>query len=188
MASNTTKKRVSKDDWLKAALELLASSGVEGIKIDVLSLQLGVAKTGFYWHFKNRQELLTEILNYWEAEYTDTVSNNPLLQAMAPQERLQALSEAVIDFNLTKYDLAIAQWAQLDPEAKLLLQHSYKVRLSYVRKAFREIGFKGDELEMRTQLFVCYTSNEQDMFGASNTARDRRMRKLRVQLLCSPVK
>ena len=185
MNSTTRKKRVSKDDWLKAALDTLASKGIDRIKIDVLARQLGIAKTGFYWHFKNRDDLLKEILTYWEREYTKTLIGNPLLEAMAPDERLHAISEAVSDYDLTKYDLAIKNWAQVDSSARKLLENTYQLRFKYIGKAFRELGFKGDELEMRTRLFFCYQTNESDMFGRKITARDRRIRKLRIELLCA---
>jgi AcrR family transcriptional regulator len=69
MSKTPGRRRVSRDDWLQRGLEVLRESGVEVevevVKIDHLARSLGVAKTGFYWHFENRAELLESMLEYW---------------------------------------------------------------------------------------------------------------------------
>lgn len=177
------RKRVSRDDWLKAGLELLTERGVDAVKIDHLAWRVGVAKTGFYWHFENRRALLDAMLEFWEREYTMVVARSPAITGLPPAERLQAINRMVDDNWLTEYDLAIAHWALDDEHADKILKKAYKLRLDVVRQAFRELGFSGDELEMRTRLFACYVSNAPQMFGAKLTARDKRMRKLRNNLL-----
>jgi AcrR family transcriptional regulator len=177
------KARVSRDDWLKAALEVLAETGVEAVKIDYLARRVGVAKTGFYWHFKNRRALLDAMLEFWEREYTTVVTENPEVAAMPPAQRLQRINEVVDENWLAEYELAITHWAQHDQAAARVLGHSYKLRMGFVGQALRELGFSGDELEMRTRLFVCYVSNAPQIFGASLTARDKRIRKLRNRLM-----
>ena len=123
------------------------------------------------------------MLEFWEREYTEIIANNPIIRALPPGERLQAVNEIVDDNRLTEFDLAIALWARHDEVAARALRDSYKVRLDFVRAAFREIGFTGDDLEMRTRLFACYVSNAPQMFGEKLTARDKRMRRLRNRLL-----
>ncbi len=177
------RKRVSRDDWLKAGLELLSERGVEAVKIDHLARRVGVAKTGFYWHFENRRALLDAMLNFWEREYTTVVTKNPEVTGLPAAERLQAINEMVDRNRLTEYDLAIAHWAQQDEAAARILQETYRLRMALLRQAFRELGFEGDELEMRTRLFVCYVSSAPQMFGEKLTARDRRIRKLRNRLM-----
>jgi hypothetical protein len=56
-------------------------------------------------------------------------------------------------------------------------------RLGVARKAFAELGFRGNDLEMRTRLFVCYVSNEASMFGLCWSTKDRKIRELRTRLL-----
>ena len=181
--SISARRRVSRDDWLKAALEILSDKGVEAVKIDHLARRVGVAKTGFYWHFENRRALLDAMLEFWEREYTEVLTRNPVVRNLPPAERLQVVSEVVEDEYLPQYNLAIDLWARDDEAAARIRDDSLKQRLNFVREAFRELGFAGDELEMRTRMFVCYVSNAQSMFGVKLTARDKRMRKLRNRLL-----
>jgi AcrR family transcriptional regulator len=52
-------------DWLKQALEILDNEGIHKVKVEYLARQLGVTKGSFYWHFKNHETLIREMLNYW---------------------------------------------------------------------------------------------------------------------------
>ncbi|MEP5765950.1 MAG: TetR/AcrR family transcriptional regulator [Halieaceae bacterium] len=177
------KSRVSRDAWLQAGLDVLVTQGMEAVKIDHLARSLGVAKTGFYWHFKNRSALLDAMLDFWEREYTEVISGNQQIASLPPAARLEAISEMVDANRLTEYDLAIAHWARYDEEAARVLDEAYSVRMEFVSRAFRELGFRGEELEMRTRLFVCYHSNAAQMFGEKVTARDKRIRVLRNRLM-----
>ena len=47
-------------------------------------------------------------------------------------------------------------WARNDSQASEALKIVVAMRLDYVREIFSELGITGDELEMRTKLFVCY--------------------------------
>lgn len=58
--------RLSAEDWLDEALRVLAEQGVQAIAVERLAKTLGVTKGSFYWHFKNRKELLKAVLVFWE--------------------------------------------------------------------------------------------------------------------------
>lgn len=174
---------MSRDDWLFCGLEVLRDSGVRSVKIDHLAHSLGVAKTGFYWHFKNRAELLKAMLAYWEREYTGVLVDNSLLATQPAKERLLTISQNIADYRLNEFDPAISAWARHDADVAALLEHTYAVRMVSIKAAFRELGFRGDELEMRTRLFVCYHLNEDAMFGPQIDSKAKRLRRLRVRLL-----
>ena len=86
-------------------------------------------------------------------------------------------------YNLSRYELAIRDWAKHDPEAQSAVVHVNKVRLDFARSIFSEMGFKGDELEMRTMLFVCYESLEKPMFFHAPASKLIKLQKLRLKLL-----
>ncbi|MHC4802550.1 MAG: TetR/AcrR family transcriptional regulator, partial [Planctomycetota bacterium] len=151
------------------------------VRVERLARDLGVAKSGFYWHFRDRDDLLRGLLRYWAHEFTDVVREDPRIRAERPLERLRGIMEMVVDHDLTRYDLAMRSWAARDPRAARAFRRVYKTRLDFVGAAFAELGFKGDELEMRTRLFVCHQSWEKIAFGGSKQARRRFMdRRLRL--------
>ena len=182
--SKTNKiKRVSKDQWLIKALDTLESSGVEAVKIERLAKGLGISRSGFYWHFKNRQDLLEHLLDYWVRRYTGVVTDNPDVVKLDPKKRLLTTMEMIRDKQLTKYDLAMNSWAKLDPQVHKVVKKVVKMRLDYLRVIFAELGFEGDELEMRTRLFVCYHSWEDTMFPDLSNQKHSKLLKLRHKYL-----
>jgi AcrR family transcriptional regulator len=174
--------RRSKADWFRAALAALAKEGVQGVRVERLARDLGVAKSGFYWHFRDRADLLRGLLRYWAQEYTEIVSGDSQIRATHPVERIRRVMEMIVDRDLSRYDLAMRLWAAHDPMAMRAFRRVYRTRLGFLRDAFAELGFEGDELEMRTRLFVCYHSWEQISFRDSKKAcrrfMDRRLRLL----------
>ena len=40
----------------------LARHGIESVRVEVLARDLGVSKGSFYWHFRDRSELLEKLL------------------------------------------------------------------------------------------------------------------------------
>ena len=92
-------KRLSKSDWLGAALELLSISGVESVKIVPLAKRLGVTSGSFYWHFSNRPELYKALLDYWEREMTDKAIEAARNFQGPPEERIWNLMEQVMDLK-----------------------------------------------------------------------------------------
>ena len=176
-------KRVSKDQWLTKALDTLESSGVEAVKIERLAKGFGISRSGFYWHFKNRRDLLDHLLDYWVSKYTDVVTDNPDLLRLDPKKRLLNTMEMIRDKKLAKYDLAMTLWARLDPQVNRVVKKVVKMRLDYLRGIFAELGFEGDELEMRTRLFVCYHSWEDTIFPDLSNQKHSKLLKLRYKYL-----
>ncbi len=176
-------KRVSKDEWLNCALEALENSGVDGVRIDALARQLGVARSGFYWHFKDRQDLLAHMLEYWTQEYTKVVTENKDFAGGTPVQRLENVMRTIRDYDLGRFEAAIFVWSQSDPIARKALDVTHKQRMDFIGNIFSEIGFEGDELDMRVQLFVGYMAWEYSIFYAQSKTKQNRLLKLRLRLL-----
>ena len=65
--------KLSPSDWLAAALDMLYEKGIEKVKVEPLAIYLGVTKGSFYWHFKNLDALLTQMIDYWEAQQNEII-------------------------------------------------------------------------------------------------------------------
>ena len=78
------KGRVSKAQWLEMALTVFRNDGEPGIRVELLARRLGISKAGFYWHFKDREDLLNQLLDYWVHEYTEIVTGNSILAEIPP--------------------------------------------------------------------------------------------------------
>ncbi len=146
-------------------MELFAKEGEKGVQVEKLARQVGVAKAGFYWHFRDRADLLEHMLKYWAHEFTGVVTENPEILDLPPAQRLLSIMQMVDKFGLTRYDVHFRAWAINNPTAARGVREVFKARLDTVRELFAELGFEGEDLEVRAHLFVCYGSNEGDMFA-----------------------
>ncbi len=125
------------------------------------------------------------LLDYCFHEYTKVVTSNPLLLVGDPKVRLERTMKMIQEHDLAKYDLAFRSWAKYDDTVREAVQRVTKARLDFVRQIFNEMGFGGDELEMRTMLFVCYHTWESATFNDMSPRKRTRLRKLRLNLLTS---
>ena len=95
-------KRVSKAEWLQTALNLLDEEGVEAIRVERLARELGISKSGFYWHFKDRDDLRSQILDYWVHEFNEVVTANPTLQEGGESMGLIIDTSAIVELERSK--------------------------------------------------------------------------------------
>ena len=183
MPKGTHGRGVSKAEWLEAGLAALREGSVAEVTIERLARSLGIAKAGFYWHFESRDELLRQMLGHWTHELTEVVTGNPELRGLDPRSRLIASAEMVVDYDLASLDMAIRQWALRDATAARAVRRVNKLRLDWIRGALEELGFEGDEAEMRTMLFVAYHTSESFIFREIPPKRRRQLIASRVAML-----
>ena len=174
---------VSKEEWLEAGLEAIGKGGVSGLTVKGLARKLGIAKAGFYWHFKNRDDMLRQLLDYWTHQLTEVVTSNVELLKLGPRERLIKTAQMILDFDLAKYDLAFREWALQNPEVARTVRKVNQFRLDFVRQALSELGFDDKEQEIRAMLFVCYHSWESLMFRDIPRKRRREQIARRIEIL-----
>jgi AcrR family transcriptional regulator len=178
-----TRRGVSKEEWLEAGLQSLNNRGIAGLTVHGLARSLGIAKAGFYWHFKRRDELLRQLLAHWTQETTDVVTANQELLKREPKARLLTAAQKILDNDLGRYDMAIRQWALEDASVARAVRKANRTRLEFARNALGELGFAGDELEMRAMLFVCYHTWESSMFREISRKRRRELITKRIDFL-----
>jgi AcrR family transcriptional regulator len=65
MASKTTRAngRVSRRQILDAAAEIASEHGYHGTSINAVSKRSGLPTSSIYWHFENKEDLLTAVIN-----------------------------------------------------------------------------------------------------------------------------
>ena len=126
---------------------------------------------------------MRKLLEHWTHEITEVITANPDILSLEPKSRLIRAAEIIHDYKLTRYEIAIRQWALQDKEAARAVKKSNRLRLDFVRTAFSELGFKGEDLEIRTMLFVCYHSWEASMFREISRKRRRAQITKRIDFL-----
>ncbi|MCL7926886.1 MAG: TetR/AcrR family transcriptional regulator [marine benthic group bacterium] len=180
------RRRTSKAEWFEAALEVLGKEGIDGVRVERLARDLGTSKSGFYWHFKDRRDLEMQLLEYWAHEYTEVVSENPELLLVEASRRIAYVAEMVMQHDLSGYDLAFFAWAERDREVAERVADVIERRLSYLNRAFAELGITGAEADFRKRLFVCYMAWEGKTYPGLSARKRRTLRERLVEWLTEP--
>lgn len=178
-------RRLDREDWIRGALELLSSVGVEKVKIVPLAKQLGVTSGSFYWHFSNRRQLHDALLEYWEREMTDKAIEQAKQFTGPPEDRILLLMEQVMTSGMARFDLAIWHWAQSDAAAHTVFQRTLDKRFSFAAWMFRQAGFSRIQAETRGRMMVVYMMGESTLIPDAPGTRRKRL-KLKHRILTSP--
>lgn len=156
--------QLDRDAWIQAALDTLADEGVTGVRVEVLAKRLHVTKGSFYWHFKDRQDLLSGVLETWkDGRIRDIVKQT---KPMADDGAAQIFH--VIDvYSASRnrkgilIELAMREWARRDPAAALIVEEVDAWRLRCARELFLASGMPMHEASTRSMLLYAY------VFGVS---------------------
>lgn len=146
--------RLGRNEWIRAGLEVLMSDGADAVAVETLARKLSVTKGSFYWHFKNRNELLTALLVAWEKEGTIKIIFEVDREASDPAERLRQL--ALTTFQVTPFDRlegAIRSWAMSNGQARKVVRRVDRRRLRYVTELLVDAGVDSERAGWRANLF-----------------------------------
>jgi AcrR family transcriptional regulator len=179
-------KRLSREQWLVRALDILAREGGAKLRIDKLVQDLGVTKGSFYWHFKDRDDFVASLAAYWAEHSTRQVIDKVEQVKGDAKAKLAGVSEVVFSEDLGRYDLVMRAWAARQPGVARVVKNVDRQRFAFVRSLFSEMGFRGRELDDRTRLFVCYMAGEHVTFVKESGEKQRRAAKARLAFFTRP--
>lgn len=142
-----TATKLRREDWIRAALIRLATSGVEAVRVEALARDLGATKGSFYWHFKDRRELLMAVLGEWEAG-TDRIIGMAGLE-VTPSDRVerfvQLITRSVSSPEAVALEIAILGWAQNDPATADRVAAVEAKRIGNAARLLEETGIPESE-------------------------------------------
>jgi len=148
--------KVTREDWINVALDVLISDGVESVKVLALGERLEVSRSSFYWYFKSRQDLLDALLTHWERTNTAAL----VAQTRAPATTITGavlnvfrcvVNPALFDTDL---DFAIRDWSRRSGRVRRILDRSDQTRLQAITDMFVRFGY--EETEAMTRARVLY--------------------------------
>ncbi|MBO9409927.1 MULTISPECIES: TetR/AcrR family transcriptional regulator [unclassified Ruegeria] len=146
--------KVTRDDWLNVAMDVLISDGIDQIKVLNLAERMAVSRSSFYWYFKSRQELLDALLARWQATNTAGL----IRQAEAPADTITGavcnVHRCVVNTDLfdTALDFAIRDWARKSGKVRRALDQSDARRLEALHAMFVRYGYPEVEAETRARV------------------------------------
>ena len=151
--------QLDRETWIEAATEVLAEAGVGGVRVEVLAKRCGVTKGSFYWHFKDRQDLLGAVLATWKGGRIEDI----LKQTRAgPGEAFARLQHVIEVYGVPRnpkgirIELAVRDWARHEPAAAAVVEEVNTTRLECTRRLFLACGLDAEEAASRSLLLYAY--------------------------------
>lgn len=147
--------RLSRADWITAALEALQVGGLASVSVEPLAKHLGATKGSFYWHFRGREDLIAAALERWEHEGTDDVTA-AVDTASGPARRLRALAATTLAGD-DRPDLSVVLLPDAGhPLVAAALERVTRRRMDYLTEQLQALGV--DEQESRARALLAYTT------------------------------
>ncbi len=146
--------KVTREDWLNAARDVLVSEGAGEVKILTLATRLGVSRSSFYWYFGSRAELLAALLDDWEARNTAPVLHHCALPADTITEALCNFFRCFVDDSIfdAHLDFAVREWSRRDKTVRTRIDAADAARLEAVTAMFAAHGYAPHEADIRARI------------------------------------
>lgn len=182
------KVQLTPEDWIAAAADLLLDKSVDAVRVDVLAKNLNVTRGSFYWHFKDRNELLARLLTSWRDAATAQVIQRFEKSGASSTDLIHELISlpfrGAAAMHSASIELGIRAWARRDPMARQVVDEVDSQRLSYIAQCFSALGFGIADARRRAFMLYSYMITESLLRGQGSAEQqaDRREFMLRTLL------
>jgi AcrR family transcriptional regulator len=177
------KPRMTRQDWVDAAIQQLVEAGIDAVRVEQLAANLGITRGSFYHHFADREDLLRAMLSYWADRWSYSIRKQIAGLGLDPSTTLFALMKAIRNNRAADYDAPIRAWALHDPLARAAVQQVDEARMGFIQSQFEALGFTELDAENRARLFLHYEMAAPAMFAGPSTERDEDLMKERHRFL-----
>ena len=146
--------KVTRQDWLNLARNVLVNEGVAEVKILGLSERMGVARSSFYWYFENRSDLLSALLEEWETRNTAQIINQCQKPSQNITEALCNFFRCFVDPEQFDHglDFAIREWSRRDTSLRVKVDAADKARLEAVTQMFVNHEYEEGDADARARI------------------------------------
>lgn len=177
---------LSRSAWVEAATGVLVDQGIDHVRVDVLARELGVTRGSFYWHFRDREDLLQSVLEAWHASTTEQLTQRLAHAHSDPREQLRDVLTLPFRGRAAtrgaRIELAIRAWARRDETARHAVDEADARRIAYVAQIFSGLGFAPADARSRAFLLYSYLVGE-SLMPRQGSAREREDRARFVEAL-----
>ena len=147
------RKQLQRVDWLLKALDIFVAEGIDAVRITRLAEDLGVTRGSFYWHFENREDLISALVSYWKDKNTSAITES-VANAANLAEGIFRFFETCIDAALfdPRLDLALREWARRSDSVRNMVDIEDEARIASLREFFNRFGYAMPEALIRARV------------------------------------
>ena len=155
--------------WLDIGIRRFAAHGIDGINVNDMSKEVGVAKTSFYFFFNSKEEYLDQLFAYWEMEGTDQLYAM-VNQISDPAKRFLALGKLIIanpENEFFYFNLKLI--ALTNEKARIHLTNVENKRNNIITKLLKDAGQSEQEIQLnRCKMKIIFYGQAALMMGYNN--------------------
>jgi len=146
--------KVTREDWLNVARDILVRDGVGEVKILPISQRLDVSRSSFYWYFKSRGDLLSALLEEWESRNTASIVDRCAMPAETITGAVCHFFRCFIDPELFDQgmDFAVREWARRDDDVRDRVDAADQARLAALTEMYLRHDYAPDEADIRARV------------------------------------
>jgi AcrR family transcriptional regulator len=171
-----TSHRLTRNDWINAALDVLMTGGIDLVRVDSLAKKLKITRGSFYHHFENRQELLLAILERWRIKSTESVIEKLEKHSTTPQDQLIELIllpyKGKNSYQAASIEISLRTWARRDNIALSAIREVDSYRINFIEKLCVEMGHSASKAHDIAYLIYSYMVANTLVFTISQTTDD----------------
>ncbi len=156
----SSKPSLHRDAWLRKALDVLFSQGIGNVKVEILARELDVTKGSFYWHFKNREELLHNMVDWWRDNQVAFIEDLDINHINDAPNLIKSVIEFTDHTDDSRHDVAMREFARFDDYAQAAVAEIDRRRIDYLCALFAAAGFDDAEALLRAQALYFYQVGE----------------------------
>tara|TARA_R110002020_G_scaffold24826_3_gene81134 strand:+ start:759 stop:1403 length:645 start_codon:yes stop_codon:yes gene_type:complete len=155
------KDTLTREDWMKAAFQLLERSGAAAVRVDHLCRELGVTKGSFYWHFTDLAALKAAMAAHWRRAATADVIAAMTSAELTPRALFIRLIEHVLarparDPGGPATEAVMRHWSAGDRAVEAAVRQADSDRVAFLTLQMRGAGLAGPEARSQAA-FLCAT-------------------------------
>lgn len=116
--------------------------------------RLRSSRSSFYWFFKNRAELLEELLTLWEQAGTVPFERILQLPGATGMDKFLSMANLWVDENeyQPKWDAAIRGWGRASEAVREVIHEVDQKRIAVLQQIFMDIGYGGEDANVRARV------------------------------------
>ena len=145
---------LTRQDWIAAALEVMAGAGIAAVKVEALATALGATRGSFYWHFADHADLQDALIQKWTERNVTPFRAIPQQEEGGPRAQLARYAMVWLTERFDPgLDAAVREWGRSSDAVGQMVAAVDDERIAILNDLFTRIGYEAEEALVRARIW-----------------------------------